>query len=341
MWIEPVTSCTDTNLTFGFSKPKFEQNLFSFEDNSIAGTLTDDGGFANLPLEPPGPSWFIYSGSDALWNISPPVPDLQSRADQLAYWNNFFTSVALNVSGSFQGATYGFGKNDPLYQYTSDFRSASAIEISPMDGGFLNSSLFNKAFVNRTGIKQAFFHEYGVRCAGYEESAAADATKPFISCGYLYGMPQPALPGQSYSFDLGSRWKQPLYTCAGAIRASVKTVTFTSSGSSSLSELRVTRVADKVYAKGKEPLWAVEIANGLTPKGLSLFWGMVSESHKNDENMFVRRSSDFYLPTAQQYTYLGYSYDGFAAGGAFGIVWNSVFNEAARIAGAGIAGVPV
>ena len=75
------TSCTNTNLTFGFSKPKFELNEFSFEDNTIDGTLTDDGGFVNLPLEPPGPSWGIYSGPDALWNISPPVPDLQSRAD--------------------------------------------------------------------------------------------------------------------------------------------------------------------------------------------------------------------------------------------------------------------
>ena len=210
-----------------------------------------------------------------------------------------------------------------------------------MDGGFLNSSLFTKEFVNQTGIKKAFFHEYGIRCSGYEESRQVDATKPYMSCGYLYGMPEPALPGQSYSFDLGSRWKQPLYTCASAVRASVKSVTFTSSGSTSLSELKVVSVADKTYPKGAEPLWAVEVADGFTPKGLSLFWGIVSEDHKHDPKMFVRRSSTFYLPTVQQYTYLGYSWDGFAAGSAFGVAWNTVFYETARIAGAGIGGVPV
>ena len=154
-------------------------------------------------------------------------------------------------------------------------------------------------------------------------------------------MPRPALPGQSWKFDLGTNWTQSLYTCSSALRASVKTVQFRSSGSSSLTDLQVVNVTDKLYHDSSaEPLWAVEKVKGFNTYGINLFWGIVSDAFKDDPDMFVRRSSTFYLPITTQAAQLGYSYDGFAAGNVFQMTWNSVYNEAARLSNVGLSGVP-
>ena len=81
-----------------------------------------------------------------------------------------------------------------------------------------------------------------------------------MRCGYLYGVPRPLneAQGQSWRYDLGSNWAQQLYTCASAIKASVKTVTFASNGTESLEALSVVDVNPKNYNDEKLPLWGIE-----------------------------------------------------------------------------------
>lgn len=141
LWITPVTSCTNTNLTFGF---KISENRFfdpSFGTETYQGTLRDDGGFANLAFQPPGPSWLTYGGPGALWNISGPVPDLQSRAAQAAFWNNIFIRDDLGIEDPIEGEVY---YNNSFYNYTYENRLPGAIEISPMNGAFFNTTLFGE-----------------------------------------------------------------------------------------------------------------------------------------------------------------------------------------------------
>ena len=155
LWIEPHSSCTNTNLTFGFEIPSFRFDYGSFSDNVIRATLKDDGGFSDLPSEPPGPSWLLSSESVPTWNNSPPVPDLLGRSSQLAYWNNYLTRLALDISDPLPQTVYY--KDNSFYNYASQYRFPSALEISPMDGSFLNSSLFS----NKSGLEQADYALFG------------------------------------------------------------------------------------------------------------------------------------------------------------------------------------
>jgi len=128
LWIEPVTACADTELSLGFRMNS--SALWGTSD----GILTDDGGLVNLSLEPPGPSWFVYGGPNALYNQSTSPPDLEGRALQAAWWNNYFTLRALNVTKSSLGQVY----NKTFNWYAEFDRQPSAIQISQMDGGFFD-----------------------------------------------------------------------------------------------------------------------------------------------------------------------------------------------------------
>lgn len=158
-------------------------------------------------------------------------------------------------------------------------------------------------------------------------------------CGYLYGVPEPVQQGQ-WAFNLGSQWTQSLYTCASAVKASVKTVHFKSTGTSSLQDLEVVDVVDKVYDASAEPFWAVENIRDYMVEGIDLFWGLILGDRAKNANLLVRRASEYYLPVSTGERMLGYWLDGFAAGSAFTTAWNTVYEMAAQIAGCGVLGVP-
>lgn len=76
LFVEPVTSCTATNLSIHFKIA--EDKIYDTMD----GFLQDDGGFAHLSGDPPGPSWALLDGADATWNRSDPVPTWQTVRDR-------------------------------------------------------------------------------------------------------------------------------------------------------------------------------------------------------------------------------------------------------------------
>lgn len=103
----------------------------------------------------------------------------------------------------------------------------------------------------------------------------------YAVCGYLFGAGIRTDGGQALMEEVGSRREQPLYTCTGAVKASVKAVTFSIDGSLALEDMKVKRIQDKDYEKKEEqPLWAMEDwrysgNEGPTPAPL---WGIVNSS---------------------------------------------------------------
>lgn len=155
-------------------------------------------------------------------------------------------------------------------------------------------------------------------------------------CGYLYGSPRPARPGQSWRFDLGSRWEQPLYTCASSVRASVKEVEFSTDGTNSLTSLQVVNVKDKTYPNSaSEPLWGVEKVGGFIVGGISLFWGIVDDSQVDNPQVETRRGRSLFLPAVGAANVLSTLMDGFAPGIAYGAAWNTVYASAGIYPGLG------
>jgi hypothetical protein len=146
-----------------------------------------------------------------------------------------------------------------------------------------------------------------------------------------------------YRYDVPSNWTQQLYTCASGMKASVKTVTFSSNvtnHTTSLSNLRVLSVQSKNYTQDTLPSWGIEKVDGYNVEEIDLFWGLVNESQVDSSNFDTRRAAELYLPAANHKVTFGHIYDSFAAGQAFAASWNSVYEYAAAVRGVAIDFIP-
>lgn len=124
-WLEPVTACVDTNLSFRF-------HLSDEDTNMTRITLVDEGGFTNLARDYP------YG----FWNDSQD-PDLQARAYKGAWLNNAYTAVFYNVTypghkgpwNTSKGTEFSLGDVNSFDAYKPALNS---IKLSAIDGGYLN-----------------------------------------------------------------------------------------------------------------------------------------------------------------------------------------------------------
>lgn len=115
----------------------------------------------------------------------------------------------------------------------------------------------------------------------------------------IYGAPrhQDGTPG--VVFESGSNWTQPIYACASAVKATVKTVSFTYNGTAdSLKGLTVTNVQDRTYDNSDDlPLWGVENTGiPYDSMGINLIWGLVSRAYVGNDNVSTVQKSSLYLP---------------------------------------------
>lgn len=125
MWITPVSACTDTNLTFHYSQGDGTAVL--------NGYMEDSGGFSQLAPSIPEPRWDLGYSSE-----SAPVPDLQYRSYNLAWWNNNLTATYLNLSHSPE--ELGQQYSDQLQNYFQNLFFPSEIAIFPVDGSYLGNA---------------------------------------------------------------------------------------------------------------------------------------------------------------------------------------------------------
>lgn len=185
LWIQPETVCTANNFSIHFPFGNSHVNEFfpvlntGTSPNSASNSyLQDDGAFVYRNWSIPSPRWDIY-GPDSLWNITGPIPDLAQRSFLGAWWDNFFTAAALNISANSTtrvGTRYG----QHFTNYTIVV-NPFAITISNIDGAIFDQAMpynlykFFSANLDRyignfgdliPGVKEAFnftsyFLEYG------------------------------------------------------------------------------------------------------------------------------------------------------------------------------------
>ncbi|KAF4829749.1 hypothetical protein CGCTS75_v006389 [Colletotrichum tropicale] len=295
LFVEPIASCVNLNLTLDFEINYTASIFYSFDKLR----LTDRGGFVNLNHTYP-----YYDREHAQSN-----PELKARAYKAGVLNNFYTMAYLNVT-TMTNATAGtkafsyldshLGKEFPLEQGSFKYRG---LGLKSTYGNYLqisNSVSPNNKVVNWTnpfGISSSDFQTAELVCTGAGAADIANISTIYVGCGLLRGAPQRVDGGNKLAmYENHSKWSSPLHSCATAIRAIVKTVTFTVNGTDGLNSLKVTSIEPKHYDSPEDyPLWATE-NSGLTMDGIMPIWGIISPEYASRPNISTVRKPEFHLP---------------------------------------------
>jgi hypothetical protein len=150
----------------------------------------------------------------------------------------------------------------------------------------------------------------GIICSGAGRGDIANITNIFVTCGLVSGPPRRVDGGPQGIFELGSQWTTPLYSCATAVRATIKTVHFTTdpgtstannpspdSSNRGLASLHVTNITAKSYlSPDAYPLWGVE-DTGRQLRDIRPIWGLISPAYPaaNFPNISVVKQPSLYL----------------------------------------------
>jgi hypothetical protein len=146
---------------------------------------------------------------------------------------------------------------------------------------------------------EEFLTDLDILCTGAGNGDYANITNILVNCGSMRGVPRRTSPGSQLVFESGSTWSQPMYVCASAVKATIKTVSFNYNGThDQLSSLNVTNIEDKTYPNTQSmPLWGVEnTGNAYEMQDLNLIWGLVSDEYENHPNVSTVRQPSLYLP---------------------------------------------
>jgi len=112
----------------------------------------------------------------------------------------------------------------------------------------------------------------------------------------VYGAARRRDGSASLFFDPGTEWTVPIYTCASASKASIKTVSFRYNGTAGLSSLDIVDIKPKQYAKNEDkPLWAVENLS-LRLQNANPVWGMTTPESASGPNISTTQHEYLYLP---------------------------------------------
>jgi len=181
---------------------------------------------------------------------------------------------------------------------TDDF--ASLLDPS---GSTLNFTLDNTPQLNYSNPFNLTLENYTAittLCQGTGGMDLANMTNIRVGCGLLFGAAQRRDGVDSLVFEPGTWWTQPVYACAMATKASIKSVHFrynaTESTGHTLKALRVMNVTEKVYTDNASmPLWGVETVDFYLNDILQL-WGLISPELENSVNLSTIRAPQLYLP---------------------------------------------
>lgn len=123
----------------------------------------------------------------------------------------------------------------------------------------------------------------------------------------LFGAPSKRDGTEAILFLPGDRLMMPIYTCASATRAIVKTVDFTYNGTGQLAGLSVAQIEAKDYeSEESKPWWSVEIT-GLPEQEANPIWGFIQPSDRNRPDLVSFQREWLHLPGYQRHDASPYS----------------------------------
>ncbi|PWW72588.1 hypothetical protein C7212DRAFT_286009 [Tuber magnatum] len=273
LWVEPVSQCVDNNFTIDFTITAD----FSVDNPR----LTDHGGWVNLVRDRPD-----FGRADSQLDVQ-----LWQRAYKGAWMANVIAASFHNITRNMTS----LGKSYSLMEGNSKFGLSSykntEIDVRDMNGGWMRGG--------RKGIDTAKnFTAANTLCIGSAGADMSNITNVAVKCSTILGAAKRVDGGDSSrTSDIGSRWSTPIYTCATAIKASVKVATFTMNGTHALDNLHVDKVAPKNYSStAAMPVWAVE-DTGMIINDVDPFWGIVDPKYKDAPHLWTIQREHLWLPS--------------------------------------------
>ncbi|KAL5315720.1 hypothetical protein ACEPPN_016590 [Leptodophora sp. 'Broadleaf-Isolate-01'] len=303
LFVEPETVCVDTNTTLDY---RIAEST-NVSVNVLDLVITDRGGFVNLNRSYP-----LIDLSDTQKNSK-----IYERAWKAAWMTNWYTMLYYNITNAYNETS---GQKALSYMNSKVGKTFAVPSLSDhsyydslgMDGSFnehlnLGNALGASDSPNADArppkfgtqeIKSTNFSTIALICSGSGGSDYANITNTYVNCGLMRGIPKRQDEGPEMTFDSNSRWSQPIYACASAVKATIKTVSFTYNGTSGLQSLNITSLKDKEYPNEEsKPLWGVEdTGNAYFQSEVKLIWGLVSDDYDNNQNVSVVRQNSLYLP---------------------------------------------
>ncbi|PGH20726.1 hypothetical protein AJ80_03486 [Polytolypa hystricis UAMH7299] len=300
LFIEPETQCVDLNITLDFKLP-LDATSRNYVENLI---LTDRGGFSALDRNSPKPN----EGPNGQSNLN-----LRERAYAAAWMNNFLTLVYFNATDPDaekisrldveKGATFPL----PSFTHNTTFRVGYETIRSNLEFGEYLNLTNRRLTVNRTrenenphGVTTENFDYITMTCGGSRVNSPAKIDSSVVGCGLLYGAANRTDGKSSLIADPGSPWSVPVYSCASALKATIRTVTLQYNGTG-FDALKILSTELKHYQdKSSIPLWGVEDLEPMQLDDATPAWGILgtanSTSTKHPYNISTISQESLYLP---------------------------------------------
>jgi hypothetical protein len=266
LFLEPVTSCVNTNLTYDYILGQLPESPID------TWNITDRGGIVNLTTQYPE---YSRDGQDI---------DLHAHAYKGAVLMTFF--IMQQLGNLTRNESY-VGKGYP--QNITNFGLALPGSVQFTDLGEL---LPNGSFGVSTDVT------IEILCEGYGGGDTANITNVAVHCGLTFGPPQRTDGGDRLLPSVNSTWSQGIYACASATRARMQSVTFSFNGTSALSNITISR-QNTTLSSG---LWAMENST-LNITDVDLFWGRVADSYENDPSLSTTTNDVFWIPAGASDTW--------------------------------------
>ncbi|GFG23361.1 hypothetical protein IFM61606_03240 [Aspergillus udagawae] len=281
LFIQPETQCVPLNVSIDFQLPADgETNL-----PLVNLVLKDHGGLSNLAQARPSTSVPVNGQEFDLWQ----------RAWNAAWYNNFLTLAYFNATDpdptNMTRLDVTPGQTFKL-EYTNFTLGYRSIRSTISLGEYLNLRRSNST-ANPHGIAQKDFDLATTLCGGTTSSSPSTINSALIGCGLVYGAANRTDGVSPLRTDPNSPWSTPLYICASAVKASLKTVSFRYNGTG-LDALSINSLSQKTYASS--PLWAVEDLPNRILSEVQPLWGILPANTTSTVNLSTIADPSLYLP---------------------------------------------
>ena len=314
LFLEPETKCADVNISL-----QVEIDPSGVSNFLHTSYLIDKGGFANMNITNP---WRARMGEYVWYDGTQENPALDWRAQATGWTMNVFLAYFLNVTKPEERAAYMDSEVGKLFPVNNSFTITSLNQIAltrryailasgviPFGENHLNGTFSLKNYTqfwpNPFSISTENFTYVAERCDGfgYDLDGKANITNIQVKCGLVIGTAHPTRGEKTLIPQAGTIWEHPIYSCASATKAAIKTVRFrynsTNNNAESIKGLEVLGIGDKVYSsRDGMPLWGIEDAN-MSILQVNPLWGLIDPSLKNSVNLSTVRAERLYLPAGQ------------------------------------------
>ncbi|EXJ74703.1 uncharacterized protein A1O5_01397 [Cladophialophora psammophila CBS 110553] len=300
LWIEPETACVDTNISVEFKIP-----YSGIASSDLANmSLVDNGGFANLVQEYP-----YVNVTDSQTH-----PNLQGRAYKAAWLVNVYTMLVMNLTrpnpDSFGYLKSKVGDKYPVTTYQTTGAKLNGIYVTNLWSSLLDPEAYlsnytladapSANYSNPFGLTSSNYSDISLLCSGAGGADLANLTNVHVECGLVFGAAQRRDGTITLVQEPETWWTQKVYSCATAMKASIKEVRFrynaTQTTGNTLKALSIVNVSDTSYPdKESMPLWGVE-SPGYTMNDIHQLWGLISPELEHSVNLSTVRAPQLYLP---------------------------------------------